>query len=277
MNRELKDIFYVVKYVAGILSAAYVVFVAVTFVFQKDFIYFPKRELIITPEKTGLPYEDVFFETSGGIKLNGWFVAGVPGGKTVLFCHGNADNISYFLDEVKQFNGMGFGVFIFDYRGYGRSGGKPCEAGIYLDAAAAWNWLIGSKRLLPADIIVVGRSLGGAVASHLAAEHKPGFLSVESAFTSIEDMSRIKYPFLPVKYLLKYHYRTVEHIRNVRCPVLVVHSREDKEVPFSQGLRIFQAANNPKEFLEIKGGHRDGFITSNEIYREGLTAFIGAN
>ncbi len=259
------------------MAAAYVVFVTVTIIFQKDFIYFPKRKIIITPEKTGLPYENVFFETSDGVKLNGWFIEAVGGEKTVLFCHGNAENISYFLDEVKQFNEMGFGVFIFDYRGYGLSGGKPCERGTYLDAAAAWNWLTGDKRFSPKNIIVIGRSLGGAVASHLASEHKPGFLSVESAFTSIEDMGRVKYSFLPAKYLLRYHYRTVEHIRNVRCPVLVVHSRGDREVPFSHGLKIFQAANEPKEFLEIKGGHRDGFGASSEIYRKGLTSFIRAN
>jgi len=259
------------------MAAAYVVFVVVTFIFQKDFIYFPKRKLLITPAKTGLPYDDVFFETSDGVKLNGWFIPGSPGKKTVLFCHGNADNISYFLDEVKQFNEMGFGVFIFDYRGYGLSGGKPCEHGTYLDAEAAWNWLTGEKHFSPENIIVVGRSLGGAIASHLAADHRPGFLAVESAFTSIEDMSRIKYPFLPVNYLLKYHYRTIEHIRNVRCPVLVVHSRGDRDVPFSQGMRIFQAANEPKEFLEIKGGHRDGFFTSAAIYRQGLISFIRTN
>jgi len=127
----------VVKYVAAILAAGYVVLVIIMIASQKGFIYFPEREIIRTPEKAGLRYEDVFFETSDGVKLNGWFVYGGREREVILFCHGNADNISYFLDEVRQFAGLGFNVFIFDYRGYGKSGGKPGEKGIYLDAEAA--------------------------------------------------------------------------------------------------------------------------------------------
>lgn len=274
MGKTIKNILFVVKYVAAILAAGYVVLVIIMIASQKKFIYFPEREIITTPEKAGLRYEDVFFETADGVKLNGWFIYSGWEKEVILFCHGNADNISYFINEIKQFGGIGFNVFIFDYRGYGKSGGKPGESGIYLDAEAAWDWLIEWKNFSPEDIVVIGRSLGGAIAAHLAAKHKPGWLVLESAFTSIEDMIRVKYPFLPPRFFLKHHYRTVEDVRAVKCPVLVVHSRDDKEVPFAHGLRIFEAASEPKEFLEIKGSHRNGFFTSAEVYQEGLKTFI---
>ena len=169
---------------------------------------------------------------------------------------------------------LGLSVFIFDYRGYGQSKGRPTERGTYVDAEAAWRYLVEELRINPNQIIIFGRSLGAAVASWLAQNQAPGALIVESAFTSLPDIAATIYPYLPVRLLLRFKYNTVEYITQVDRPVLVVHSRDDEMMPFSHGQRLFEEAREPKRFLEITGTHNEGFIMSGERYEEGLKMFI---
>jgi len=252
----------------------YNIFDFILFVFQSHFIYFPYREIVATPTDIGLQYEAVSFETKDRVKISGWFIPAENARGVILFCHGNAGNISHRLDKIQIFNRLGLSTFIFDYRGYGQSEGKPTEHGTYLDAEATWNYLISQKQISPDKIILYGESLGGAVAAWLAQNRSARALILESTFTSIRDLGATLYPYLPMRWLARFDYNALEYLRKVHCPVLVIHSRNDEIVPFSHGHLLFEAANQPKEFLEIRGSHNDGFLQSAERYTAGLDDFI---
>lgn len=252
----------------------YVSLIAFLFVFQSSLVYFPVREITMTPHDVGLPYEAVFFETTDGVKLSGWFIPVERPRGIILFCHGNGGNISHRLDAMEIFYHLGFSIFIFDYRGYGQSQGKPTEPGTYRDAEAAWHYLMETRQVTPADVIIFGESLGGAIAAWLAQHYVPRALILASTFTSIQDMASEIYPYFPVRLISRFNYNTLDYLQQVSCPVLIIHSPEDDIVPFHHGRRLFEAAKAPKEFLEIKGTHNEGFLTSGELYLDGLNAFI---
>jgi len=261
---------WVVVAVAG----AYIILAGLLFIFQSHYVYYPERILVADPGSIGLNFENVSFETSDRIELSGWFIPCAGASGVILFCHGNAGNISHRLESVQQFHRLGLDVFIFDYRGYGQSKGKPTEQGTYKDAEAAWRYLIETRQMNPDQIVVFGRSLGGAIASWLAQTHPPRALILESTFTSLPDIAATLYPYLPVRWLSRFKYDTAEYLGRVDCPVLIVHSRDDEIMPFEHGRQLFEAAKEPKRFLEISGTHNEGFITSGRHYEEGLNAFI---
>jgi len=264
----------IVKGVVFVVVFSYVGSAAVLYFLQSKLVYQPRRSIDATPDVMGLAYEDVSFEAADGVKLTGWYVPAEWPGAVVLICHGNAGNISHRLDSIEIFHSLGLGVFIFDYRGYGRSEGKPTEAGTYLDAEAAWAWLATERGVKPEDIVVFGRSLGGAVAARLAADREPGALILESSFTSISNLAANIFWFLPVRWLIRFDYDTMRSLQKVRSPVLVVHSRDDRLIPFHHGQRLFEAAGEPKSMLEITGTHNSGFVSSGRRYRQGLKTFL---
>ena len=244
---------------------------------QSNLIYFPNmpgRELIATPQNIGLSYQDVEFVTEDDIRLHGWFIPNESAEKTILFFHGNAGNISHRLESIDIFNRLGLNVFIIDYRGYGQSEGKITEQGSYRDAVAAWHYLVNTRAIDESQIILFGRSLGASVATWLASKQSPSALIIESGFTSVPSMGQRIYPFLPVRWLTHFKYDTMNYIRSVSCPVLVTHSKDDEIIPYDEGLKIFEAANDPKHFLEMQGGHNDGFRVSGTGYINGLRDFI---
>jgi len=252
----------------------YIGLVTLLFLFQSRFLYFPTRPITMTPAVIGLSYEDVRFQAADGVVLSGWFVPAERPKGVVLFCHGNAGNMSHRLESIRVFHRLGLSTLIFDYRGYGQSEGKPTEQGTYLDAEAAWRYLVQRREVDPAEVFVFGRSLGGAIAAWLARGHTPKALIMESTFTSVPDIAAQLYPYLPVRLLSRFHYNAANYVRQVNCPVLIVHSRDDEMIPFSHGRRLFETANEPKEFLEIRGSHNEGFMTSADRYEEGLASFI---
>jgi len=256
------------------IAGAYIILAGSLFIFQSRYVYYPERVLLADPGSIGLDFETVRFETADGVKLSGWFIPSESARGVILFCHGNAGNISHRMESLAIFHRLGLDVFIFDYRGYGQSEGKPTEHGTYKDAAAAWQYLIEKRQANPNEVIVFGRSLGGAIASWLAQSQTPRALILESAFTSLPDIAATVYPYLPVRLLSRFEYSTAEYLGRADCPVLIVHSRDDEIMPFSHGWRLFEMAREPKKFLEISGTHNEGFITSGRQYEEGLNAFI---
>lgn len=271
---SVRDMLQILLQFAVLIAAIYVGLSAFLFFAQSRLIYFPTSEIVATPDQIGLSYKSVSFKAPDGIRLSGWFIPAESPRGVVIFCHGNAGNISHRLESIDIFHGLRLSTFIFDYRGYGASEGTPSEEGSYLDAKGAWNYLIEHEGLDPFDIILFGRSLGGAVASCLAREHRPKALIIESAFTSASDLAGELYLFLPTKLLCRYKYDTLAAIREVQCPVLIVHSQEDRIVPFRHARKLFDAANDPKVFLEISGSHNEGFITSSSVYLNGLKSFL---
>ncbi len=258
-----------------------------TYCFLLIFVYFyqnrllflpnlPSRGVTQSPSAVGLAYESVDLLTSDNIHLDAWFIPSPEERGVILFCHGNAGNISHRLDSLLLFHRMGFSTFIFDYRGYGRSQGQPSEAGTYLDVEAAWTYLTRERSIVPSRIILFGRSLGAAVAVHQAGRHSPAALIVESSFTSVPDLAAELYPFLPTKWLSRLDYNVQQQLATVLCPVLVIHSRDDEIIPFRHGQALHAAANEPKQFLELRGGHNDGFLLAGQTYVQALDKFLSA-
>ncbi len=246
------------------------------YAFQGYLLYLPSRELAGTPDDIGLAYEDVALVTDDGYRLHGWYLPADAKQPVVLFFHGNAGNISHRLDTLRLFHQLGLNTLIVDYQGYGRSEGSPSEPGTHLDALAAWRYLV-KDRGVPADkIVLFGRSLGAAVATELAARHRPRALILESAFTSLPDLAAQLYPFMPVRLLTRYHYDNHALMAKISCPVLVIHSAADEIVPFTHGRALFEAAPEPKRLLVIQGSHNDGFLISGQHYLKGISSFVAA-
>jgi len=238
------------------------------------FIYYPEKKIMRTPADLNLAYESVYIKTKDKITVSGWWVPVTGARRVVLFFYGNGGNISYYLDILSIFGKLGLSTLMIDYRGYGMSGGHPNEEGTYNDAQAAWDFLIHEMNIPPDKIIVMGRSLGGAIAGWLASHNTPKLLILESSFLSFARVAKNLYPWAPTTILFGNIYNTAAHLEQVRCPVLVIHSPDDEIVPFNHGLQLFELVQGPKKFLKISGSHNGGFYQSLEIYREGLADFI---
>ncbi len=260
----------------GVLLAlvGYVGMGVLLYVLQSHLVYVPQRKMVATPEDIALAYQDVVFTSADGVRLSGWWLPGEKPRGVVLFCHGNGGNISHLLERIRVFHDLGLSTFVFDYRGYGLSEGAPTEQGTYLDAEAAWNYLVREQGVEAGEILVYGWSLGGPIATWLAQRHTPAKLVLESTFTSIPDLGQDLYPLFPARLLSRYEYNTLDCLSRVSCPLLVVHSLEDDLIPFAHGRRLYEAARGPRKFLEIAGEHGDGFMWSAEPYKEALDGFI---
>ena len=260
----------------SVVAACYGLLVVVVYFMQGRMLYLagvPGRALTMTPTDVGMDYQDVSIKTSDGVMLHGWFIDG-RSSQVLVFFHGNAGNISHRLDSIAQFVDLGLSVLIIDYRGYGQSGGRTTEKGIYRDADAAWRYLIDSRGMVASDIVIFGRSLGASVAARLAAQHQPLALILESSFTSVPDIAQDIYPWLPARWLSRLNHATRDFVQDVRCPVLVIHSRDDEIIPFHHGETIFASANEPRTLLAIRGTHNDAFLRDERAYVEGLRTFL---
>ena len=259
-----------------LLAAAYGLVLATIYLLQGRMLYLPNvpgRALTQTPAAERMDYEDVHIETADGVSLHGWFVPGATE-RVVLFFHGNAGNISHRLASIRQFRNLELSVFIIDYRGYGQSEGRTTEAGLYRDADAAWRYLTEQRGVHPQNIVIFGRSLGGSVAAHLASRQEPLALIVESSFTSVPDIAQEFYPWLPVRWLSRLNHATRDYVREVRAPLLVVHSRDDEIVPFRHGQAIFEAAPAAHTLLTLRGSHNDAHLLDERAYIEGIWRFL---
>jgi hypothetical protein len=245
--------------------------------FEHSQVYHPDRVMDATGAELGRPFEDVFFKASDGVELNGWFFPANTNSPrqhlAVLVCHGNAGNISHRLQTCAALLATGVSVLEFDYRGYGRSRGRPSEEGTYLDAQAACQWLR-RKGFAGTNIIAFGESLGGGIAAELAVRELVGGLVLQSAFTSIPDVGADLFPWLPVRWLGTIRYHTLSKLPQLHVPVLVMHSPADELVGFHHGKANFAAANEPKLFWELRGDHNNPLADAKHFIA-GLEVFLG--
>ncbi|MEW6757067.1 MAG: alpha/beta hydrolase [Acidobacteriota bacterium] len=263
--------------IALLLAAVLVLFYgglcAYMFFRQESYVFFPERTLTATPRTLGMAFEDVRLCTHDGVAIHGWYVHREGARGTLVFFHGNAGNLSDRVGKVRLFHDMGLNVLAVDYRGYGESGGIASEEGTYADGAAAVAEAMrrqGDRQRL----VFFGESLGGAVGVEAARRIHPGALVLESAFTSIPDMAKTLYPWLPVSRLLKIRYDSLDRMGGLSCPVMVLHSREDEIVPFEMGRRLYERAPGPKVFQVLKGGHNDGGLLASPEAQEVLRRFL---
>ncbi|MCG6663361.1 alpha/beta hydrolase [Halomonas kenyensis] len=266
--------------VVSTLAGIYGLVVLLAWFFQDRLLYLPHvgREHVATPADRGLGWQQVDLITEDGLALDAWWIPAEDPRGSLLFFHGNAGNISHRLDSIQQFHRLGLSVLIVDYRGYGRSEGRPSEEGTAEDARTAWRWLTEQAEASPGEIVLFGRSLGAAVAAELAAslapDVEPAALILESPFRSVPALGQQLYPFLPVRWLATLDYPTERYVSEISAPILVIHSRDDEIIPYSEGEAVFQAAGEPREMLTIQGGHNTGFIDSEPDYSAGIDRFL---
>ena len=243
-------------------------------------IYYPQPELTETPGSREWAFEEVWLTSSDGVRIHGWFIPSPAPPRasrvTVLFFHGNAGNIGHRLEKIAILRSLGADVLIVDYRGYGRSEGRPSEAGLYRDARAAYDFLAQVRKVDPAAIVLYSESLGTAVATRLASQVAVGKMVLEAPFTSIVDVGRSIYPFLPVGLMVRNRFDTLRDIPRVQAPILVLHSRDDEIFPLRHAQRLVAAATPHARLVVMRGGHNDAFLVSAALYREALAEFIGA-
>jgi len=265
-----------------ILFSSYVGICVLIWLFQNRMIFFPSSPWDATPADVGLDYQELMLDASGK-QISAWLMLHERPRARVIFFHGNAGNISHRLDMLYILHQLACEVLIVDYQGYGRSQGKPSEAATYQDAQACWDFMQTraeqdekdpNARRLP--LVIFGKSLGGAVAVDLASKRKSDGLIVESSFSSVPDMGARLYPWLPVRLLSRTRYHSVGKIPKVDAPKLFLHSPQDEIVPYALGRKLFEAAKEPKQWVNLSGGHNDGFLVSKGTYLDGLNRFLDA-
>ena len=244
--------------------------------FVESQVFFPDTTIEKTPVDFSLPFEDVWFTSSDSVRLNGWLIPASSPNRLLLFCHGNAGNISHRLDNVRLLYSMGISVFIFDYRGYGLSQGSISEKGFYLDSEAAYEVAREWAEKHGAKLVIFGRSLGGIAATHLGATKRCDGLILESTFTNMGAMASAHFPLPFAETLLKHRLNAAGQIVQVRVPILFFHGDRDKVVPIKLGRKLFEAAPNPKEFVVIPGaGHNDTYFVGGSAYFKKIESFFG--
>jgi uncharacterized protein len=243
---------------------------------ETQLIFYPSATIERTPRQAGLDFEDVFFVTRDNVRLNGWFIPHRQARSTMVWFHGNAGNIGHRVENIKLLHDkVQINIFIFDYRGYGRSEGRVSEEGTYLDAEAALDFVRSQLGVEPRKIILFGRSLGAAVAAEMANRFDSQGLILEAPFVSIQEMARVVFPFLPIGPLLQTQYDVREKIQKIKTPLLVLHGDRDEVIPFTQGKMVFDAAPEPKKFFTIGGArHNDTYLVGGESYFQQLQSFI---
>ena len=258
------------------LAIGYGAVLVLVYLFQSHLVFFPGtgREAVVTPRSYGLHFETVRISTADGETLDAWWVPVENARGAVLFFHGNAGNISHRIDYLQMFRRLRYSTLIVDYRGYGKSTGTPSEAGTYRDAEAAWQHLLTDRAARPQDIVIAGESLGAAIATWLTAQTTPRAVILLSTFTSVNDLGAQVYWFLPVRLLSRIGYDNLANLKRIRAPVFIAHSRDDDIVPYAHGRKLFDAAAEPKTFLEMRGGHNDGFIFTQPEWVAALGDFL---
>lgn len=265
------------KKVRALLGSIFIGWLAVNgfiYVQQPNMVFFPFKKIEVTPKEWNLTYEIVELKLANKINISGWYLPHPDAEKTILFFHGNGGNISHRGDSIYIFHKLKLNILIIDYPGYGDSDGTPSESGLYQSADAAWQYLVSNKKVKHENIIIFGRSLGGAVAVDLASRVKAGGVILESTFSSVRDIVDMIFPVLSHFVYLRYSFDSLNKIKNVTAPVLMIHSPDDDVIPFELGQKLFTAIESEKGFLQIEGGHNDGFMQSIRPYMLTLRNFI---
>lgn len=260
--------------IAGTIAALYLASCAAMYMAQAKLIFYPGPPPVTTPREKGLEFREVSLRTRDGEGLHAWFIPADKARATVLVCHGNAGNIESRIALAESFHRMGLAVLLFDYRGYGRSSGTPTEEGTYLDAEAAHDHLRDVEHFDARAILLFGESMGGAPAIELALRRPVGAVIVEDTFTSMPDMGAKLYPWLPIRLLSRFQYDSLSKIGRVNAPVMIIHSPQDELVPFEHGRKLFDAAREPKKFLETAGEHNACAFYSRAEWVKSVQAFI---
>ena len=262
---------------AGLLAFFILTYAAFLLLFENKIIFHPSPypDGFWNPTSLGVPAQDIYFESEDGVKLHAWFIPTPKPVATLLWFHGNAGNLSHRLDNIQRLKRLNLNIFIFDYRGYGRSEGVPNEKGIYKDSRAAYKQVLAMDGVSVDSLFFFGRSLGGICAVETAMNHPARGLILESVFTSSADMSRTVFPLIPLGWAVRSKLDAVGKVPHLKLAKLFLHGTRDEIVPYDLGRKLFEKAGDPKEFYAIEGaGHNDTYILGGVGYFDALNRFI---
>lgn len=247
------------------------------YLLQPGMVFYPTAAINETPVEWQMPFEEASIETHDGERIHGWYIPARVDSESqpvVLFLHGNAGNISHRRASLEIFHRLGLNQLIIDYRGYGKSTGSPGEIGLYADAMAAWDYLLKTRGFNADQVIIFGRSLGGAVAAQLASQVQPRGVILESSFSSARDMAQHTFPLLSHLLYLRYDFNSLERVPLIRAPLLVLHSPQDDIIPYESAEKLFKAAPQPKTLIQLRGDHNNGFYLSQPMYQQALADWL---
>ena len=262
---------------AGLLAFFILTYAAFLLLFENKIIFhpLPYPDGFWNPTSLGVPAQDIYFESEDGVKLHAWFIPAPNAVATLLWFHGNAGNLSHRLDNIQRLKRLNLNIFIFDYRGYGRSEGVPNEKGIYKDSRAAYKQVLAMDGVSVDSLFFFGRSLGGICAVETAMNHPARGLILESVFTNSADMSRTVFPLIPLGWAVRSKLDAVGTVPHLKLAKLFLHGTRDEIVPYDLGRKLFEKAENPKTFYAIEGaGHNDTYILDGVEYYDALNRFI---
>lgn len=263
-----------------ILVTIYLMICAGYLFLHRYFIIFPSRKLPKVPSDFKMQYEEVYFSTTDRVLLNGWLIKGDTGKEwkefTVILFPGNKGSMSDFLIQMSQLKEIGFNIFLFSYRGFGKSQKKwPTEDGVYKDSEAAFRYLAEKKKIHAEKTVFLGQSLGCAMASRTAREFNPHALILEGGFPSLAEPASRSVPWLPLKILTRSGFETSRFLAGTRCPVLIIHSQDDKAIPLSNAEDLFNSVKVKKKKVIISGPHAKGLEHDSKNYLEEIEKFLG--
>lgn len=259
--------------IAGwLLSAVFLLLIYVKFM-ERFGIYYPMSDITRTPAEINLDYNDIMISTEDEERLQGWYIPSPGNDRVVLFFSGNAGNRGYRLDKLDIFHELNCSVLIVDYRGYGGSTGRASEKGLYEDGKAIWRYAFQELDYSPEHIYLYGESLGGAVAFHVAAEKEVAGIIVEGTFSSAREVSRDLIFFIP-RFMVSNIYNNLQKASEIDAPLLILHSRDDEIIPFKHAKKLYEAAQEPKEFVTLEGSHNHAFLEDQTTYTEAIASFL---
>ncbi len=261
----------------GIAACGYLALCLAAFLLQRKLLYFPVRWSASEARRANPGYDEIQVRTTDGEEIHAWLNRVKDSPWTVLICHGNAGNLMYHEAPLEIFRAIGLQAILFDYRGYGLSSGSPSEAGLLRDGEAIRDYAVNTLGVSPERLVYFGQSLGSGVAVLLAAAKPPGRLIVESGYPTLPAVARVHYPFLPAGLLMRDRFAAAEKIASVKCPVLFLHPGLDEVIPIELGRKLYDAANDPKRFVEIPGTHHnDAFHLAMEQHVAAITEFLSS-
>ncbi len=262
-----------IKRILRIIISVSIIAAILIGILQEVAVYQPTKELKYTPADLGLRYEELLIPVGKKVQLSAWVINSPKAKSTMLFFHGNAGNNSDRLTKIDMFSRLGLNIVIVDYRGFGKSNGWATSTNIQNDALKVYDFLIKINIIRAEQTVIYGESVGGVPAVKVAQLRNAGALILDSTLTSSADMARKILPFLP-PFLVYSSMNSYKRIPDVTCPKLFIHSRDDSIIPYYLGVKLYNKAKDPKEFLEIRGDHNDGFLVSEKKYMEGIESFL---
>ncbi len=259
-----------------LLVPVYFLYLVGLYFTQESLIFMPSQKEWMTLDSTQVEVDEFTLHPEEGVSIHGYFVRVPEAERTILFFHGNGGNVTANFGRIEMARQMKYNIALFDYRGYGKSTGKISkEEDLYTDSKVVYDYVVNKQKVEPRNLVFWGQSLGGAVATEMAKRYWVNALIIESSFTSVRAIMNPVLRYTVPSFLLKYKFETIKKLKNMRSVVVILHSREDEMIPFSNAEKLYEIAPKPKKLIEMTGAHNEGFWENYQKYIEIIMDYLG--